>query len=184
MVLIVAVMLCITSARPHARGQSAAPAGSTGAVLSFIDAAAGRVEVVRHWPDAPIDVDVYPFVPYSWDGCLGPGAIMILVTGPALPAVPPVPDATDAFGVLVAGALQRPVATAGEAVQLRRLAALLRMPGDPLRAAVAALGAPLADLGSYERYGYAVFAFITWQGWRCGVTLRAVPEGYGIPFVR
>jgi hypothetical protein len=47
------------------------PAGSTGAVLSMVDAAAGRVEVVRRWPGAPSDVGVYPFVPYFWDGCPG-----------------------------------------------------------------------------------------------------------------
>ena len=50
------------------------PAGATAAVLSFIDAASGRVEVVRHWPAAPHDVDVYPFVAYLWGGC--PGAVV------------------------------------------------------------------------------------------------------------
>jgi len=42
----------------------------------------------------------------------------------------------------------------------------------------------LSDLSSYERWGYAVFLFIHWEGVRCVLTLRAVPEGYGIPFVR
>jgi len=47
------------------------PAGSTAAVLSFVDAAGGRIEVVRHWPGATSEVAVSPFVPYFWDGCPG-----------------------------------------------------------------------------------------------------------------
>jgi len=185
--LIVSVMLCAAWPGPAALGP--VPAGSTGAVLSFIDAAAGRVEVVRHWPEAPGDVDVYPFVPYFWDGCAGPGAILMLVAGPVPPIGPgprpPLPAATRTLGFLLADALRPQAGTdAGELAALRQLAASLRTPGDSLRAAVASLAAPIADLDSYERHGYAVFAFFTWQGWRCGVTLRAVPEGYGIPFVR
>lgn len=42
----------------------------------------------------------------------------------------------------------------------------------------------IADLSTYERLGYAVFLFVHWEGVRCVVTLRAVPEGYGIPYVR
>jgi hypothetical protein len=68
--------------------------------------------------------------------------------------------------------------------ELRQLASRLRTPGDPIVEALKVLLPLVADLGSYERRGYAVFAFTMWQGWRCGVTLRAVPEGYGIPFVR
>lgn len=165
------------------------PAGDTGAVLSFVDAAAGRIEVVRHWPQAATEVDVYPFVPYFWSGCPGPGAIMILVTAP----VPP-PSAASLFsgwdGPNGGPNLERirALETAlGEdpagADELRRLASGLRTPGDPIVEA-AKLFAPIADLATYERQGYAVFAFVTWQGWRCGVTFRAVPEGYGIPFVR
>jgi hypothetical protein len=70
------------------------------------------------------------------------------------------------------------------ATVLRRLASSLRTPGDPAVETVKALLPLVADLGTYERRGYAVFAFVVWQGWHCGVTLRAVPEGYGIPFVQ
>lgn len=166
------------------------PAGDTAAVLSFIDAADGYVEVVRHWPQAPVDVEVYPFVPYFWGGCPGPGAVMMLVTAPPVP-----PGAIAAWGTeherlqilgahLAAGVTTAWGAQEGGIDELRQLASRLRTPGDPIVEALKVLLPLVADLGSYERRGYAVFAFTVWQGWRCGVTLRAVPEGYGIPLVR
>lgn len=152
------------------------PAGSTAAVLSMVDAAAGRVEVVRHWPGAPSDVEVYPFVPYFWDGCPGPGAIMMLVAGP--PGSPPAAaQVAEALGAHI------PPGRPGRA-ELARVIGALRTPGDPATEALKAAAPWIADLGSYERWGYAVFLFVHWEGLRCAVTLRAVPEGYGIPFVR
>lgn len=151
-------------------------AGSTAAVFSFVDAAGGAIEVIRHWPGAASSVPVYPFVPYFWDGCPGPGAIMMLVTGPA--DAPPSP-------IRIAGALEArmprdPVAHA----EIARIVATLRAPGDPAFEAFKASAPWVSDLATYERWGYAVFLFIYWQGARCVVTFRAVSEGYGIPFVR
>jgi hypothetical protein len=174
-----------TAPAPLAVRAQPSPAGATAAVLSFIDAAAGRVEVVRHWPSAPADADVYPFVPVFWDGCPGSGAIMILLAAPPLPpggtgSIPGPERLRDLSARLAAAA----PTTAGALDELRRLASELRTPGDPIVETMKAYLPLIADLGTYERRGYAVFAFITWQGWRCGVTVRAVPEGYGIPFVQ
>jgi hypothetical protein len=153
------------------------PAGESAAVLSFIDAAAGRVEVVRHWPRASADVDVYPFIPYPWGGCPGPGSIMVLVTGPG--SVP-------SLALRIAQALARgPRAsdTLLGVLQTARIAAALRTPGDPAEEALKAALPWISDLATYERLGYAVFLFIHQQGFYCAVTFKAVPEGYGIPFV-
>jgi hypothetical protein len=152
------------------------PAGTTAAVLSMVDSAGGRIEVVRHWPGAPSDVEVFPFVPYFWDGCPGPGAIMMLVTGPG-----GVPPGTAQIAQALATHLprDRPGRT-----ELARIIGALRTPGDPAAETLKAAAPWVSDLGTYEKWGYAVFLFIHWQGLRCGVTLRAVPEGYGIPFVR
>jgi len=68
-----AVLASVTGFSPG-RGASE-EVGRTSAVLSFIDAEAGGVEVVRHWPEAPSDVTVYPFVPYFWDAC--PGGVLV-----------------------------------------------------------------------------------------------------------
>ncbi len=155
---------------------SPAPAGSTGAVLSFVDAAAGRIEVVRHWPGGSTETAVYPFVPYFWDGCPGPGAIMMLITG--VPGGPP-------SAARIAGALEaRPPHDPDAQAVITRLVERLRTPGDPAVEALKAAVPLVSDLTSYERRGYAVFLFIHWQGVWCVLTLEAVPEGYGIPFVR
>jgi hypothetical protein len=173
-----------------APGLSQAPAGLTGAVLSFIDAAAGRVEVVRHWPQASADVDVYPFVPYFWTGCPGPGAVIVLVTAPAPAPGGPASHLTDIErSRAVAGRIRASIRTAAhgdpdEPAAFWRLLAGTPTPGDPVAEAAKAIAPQIADLTAYERRGYAVFAFITWEGWRCGVIFRAVPEGYSIPFVR
>jgi hypothetical protein len=154
------------------------PAGESAAVLSFIDSAAGRVEVVRHWPRAPADVDVYPFVPYFWAGCPGPGAIMILVTGAGTgPAI---------LDRLVSVLDRLATASSGlrGAAEIGRIAATLRSPGDQAQEVVKTLVPWISDLGTYERRGYAVFLFIHWQGLHCVATLKTVPEGYAIPFVQ
>lgn len=188
--LAAAVVLSTIWAEPTPSRSQASPAGVTGAVLSFIDAATGRVEVVRHWPQAPVDVDVYPYVPYLWTGCPGPGAIMVLVTVPATFGNPVPPDSWNGAQTRdISTRLRETIRTAlrGESTEradLWRLIVSVRVPGDPIFEAAKAVVPQIADLGTYERRGYAVFAFITWQGWRCGVTFRAVPEGYGIPFVR
>jgi hypothetical protein len=186
----VVAVLAVAAAAPlvatdPVRAQLSA-AGDTNAVLSFIDAAAGRVEIVRHWPQAPVDVDVYPERPYFWEGCPGPGAIMMLVATPGPVPVPGVhvPQAGDLASVALSLTLPAPAMNPDAAAALRHLASGLRTPGDPAVEAVKALLPLIADLGTYERRGYAVFAFLMWQGWRCSVTVRAVPEGYGIPFVR
>jgi hypothetical protein len=154
------------------------PAGESAAVLSFIDSAAGRVEVVRHWPWAPADVDVYPFVPYFWAGCPGPGAIMMLVTGAGAGA--PILDRL----VSALDRLTAPPSGLRGAAEIGRIAATLRSPGDPSQEVVKALVPWISDLATYERRGYVVFLFIHGQGLHCVATLKTVPEGYAIPFVR
>jgi hypothetical protein len=171
-----AVVVCIFAVSGCPGGAAPAPAGSTAAILSFIDAASGRVEVVRHWPGAAADVEVYPFVPYFWDSCPGPGAIMMLVTGPA--GGPPLSER-------IAEALEGPLpASAPARAQISRIVDALRTPGAPVREELKTLTPWVSDLSTYERRGYAVFVFVHWQGIWCGVSVQAVPEGYGIPFVR
>ena len=188
-ILGLAAIVCGICASPTPSFGQTIPAGLARATLSLIDAAAGRLEAVRHWPQAPAEVDVFPFVPYFWTGCPGPGAIMILVTGPEIGRNVIADHAGDGGARRISTRLKEIVRTtlredATEAAELQQLVLGARMPGDPIFEAVKALAPLIADLGTYERRGYAVFAFITWQGWRCGVILRAVPEGYGIPFVR
>ena len=181
------LVLCLLWTSVPARGQ-VIPAGLSAAVLSFVDAASGRVEVVRHWPDSPVDVDVYPYVPYFWGGCPGLGAVMMLVTAPATLAHAPSSVSDDAIAAAVGGqlsaALRRAANSPFDTSELLRLISGVRAPGEPIFEAAKSLIPRIADLATYERDGYAVFAFILWQGWRCGVIIRAVPEGYGIPFVR
>ncbi len=173
--LLIVALLFARTALPA--GAQPIPAGASAAVLSFIDAAAGRVEVVRHWPAAANDVDVYPFVPYVWGGCPGRGAVMMLVTGAG--SGPPLVGRI-AQGLVRASRLS---AVPAQAAEVARIAAALRTPGDPLSEAIKAAAPWMSDLFTYERLGYAVFLFVHWTGVGCGITLRAVPEGYGIPFV-
>jgi len=161
---------------PVAASAPALPAGATGATLSFVDAASGVVEVVRHWPAAPADVAVVPFVPYFWDGCPGDGAIMMLLTGP---------PTAGALGRRVAAVLEAGGVRAGSTSDaLARIIASLRTPGSPAVESLKTIAPWVSDLATYEREGYAVFLFVRWTGMACAVTLRAVPEGYGIPYVR
>lgn len=183
------VLVCGVCASPTPSFSQPIPAGLASATLSFIDAAAGRLEAVRHWPQAPVGVDIYPFVPYFWTGCPGPGAIMILVTGPGIRRNLIADHAGDVRASEISTRLEETVRTAlhedaTKAAELQQLVLGTRTPGDALFEAAKALAPLITDLGTYERRGYAVFAFITWQGWRCNVIFRAVPEGYGIPFVR
>lgn len=181
------LVACLLWASVPARGQLI-PAGRSAAVLSFVDAASGKVEIVRHWPDSPVDVDVYPYVPYFWGGCPGPGAVMMLVTAPASSdiAQSSVFDSAiaAAIGDRLSAAVRRVARAPFDTSELQRLVSGVRAPGEPIFEAAKSLVPRIAGLTSYERDGYAVFAFILWQGWRCGVIIRAVPEGYGIPFVR
>jgi len=161
---------------PFAVHAAPLPAGSTAAVLSLVDAASGSVEVVRHWPAAPADMTVLPFVPYFLDGCPGPGAIMMLVTGPPGSQIL-AERAAEGLEVRASHAV-----SAGSAVAA--IIAELRTPGSLAAEAVTSITAPIADMATYERWGYAVFLFIHWTGVKCVVTVQPVPEGYGIPFVR
>lgn len=151
-------------------------AGRTAAVLSYIDAAGGGVEVVRHWPDAPSDVTVYPFVPYFWGGCPGPGAIVMLITGG--------PGPTPLLGRVITALGAAEAEDRGARSEINRIIRELRTPGHPVQEAVKAAAPWVSDLASYEKWGYAVFLFVHWQGLWCTITVTAVPEGYGIPFVQ
>jgi len=101
---------------------------------------------------------------------------MVLVTSPV--GGPPI--AARIAEALEAGPSRNPSGRAAIARVIDRL----RTPGDPAVEMLKAAAPWLSDLSSYERWGYAVFLFIHWEGVRCVLTLRAVPEGYGIPFVR
>ncbi len=68
--------------------------------------------------------------------------------------------------------------------EIARIIHSLRTPGDPAQEALKAAVPWVSDLGSYERWGYAVFLFVHWQGLWCTITMRTVSEGYGIPYVR
>jgi hypothetical protein len=178
--IIGAAMVGVLLGAGAASGAAPIPAGDAAAVLSFVDAAAGRVEVVRGWPARPTHSDIYPFVPYFWGSCPGPGAIMMLVTLPGHSSLTAVAGRmASAFGLL-----PPEPRLLGETPILERIAAGLRTPGDPAHAALAAAAPWISDLGTYERWGYAVFLFIHWEGISCVATFRAVPEGYGIPFVQ
>ncbi len=101
---------------------------------------------------------------------------MMLVTGPA--GAPP--SSTRIAGALEAQIPRNPATHA----EIARIVATLRVPGDPAFETLKTSAPWVSDLATYERWGYAVFLFIYWQGARCVVTFRAVSEGYGIPFVR
>jgi hypothetical protein len=170
-----AVAVASTTPPPRYADAAVLAAGTTAAVLSFVDAASDDIEVVRHWPQAPTDVVLRPMVPYFWDGCPGPGAILILLSAPAGNDV-----ASRAAAML--STARAPDAFAAGA--LAELAAELRTPGDPAFEAIKAAAPLIGSLDAYERAGYAVFLFVRWTGTRCAAAVEAVPEGYGIPYVR
>ena len=201
-IMLIGVVAATIAAAP-APGHAQFPAGSTNAVLSFIDAAGNHVSVNRHWPGAPQDTEVFPFVPYSWDGCLPfqQGALMLLLTGPGVP--PPSVSSEDylaqytgAIAQTAASALSGSLAQlpAGQAsMNLQQIVADLTIPGTPANEALKAAAPFINTLNAYEDYGYAVFMFIRWKmisvlGFPvptpCDqVDITSVPEGYGIPFV-
>ena len=112
----------------------------------------------------------------SSHACPGPGAIMMLITGG--PGAAPFSDR------IIAALGKLEPANGGVRAEIARIIRALRTPGDPAQEALKAAAPWVSDLASYERGGYAVFLFIHWQGLWCTITVRAVPEGYGIPFVR
>jgi len=100
---------------------------------------------------------------------------MVLVTGPG--AQGSLPD--HIAELLASWFLSNTVARA----EIARLITELRTPGDPVAESIKAAAPWISDLATYERRGYAVFLFIRWEKLRCMVSIQAVPEGYGIPFV-
>jgi hypothetical protein len=193
-------------AAPNAQGQM--PAGTTEAVLSYVDAAGGHVSVVRHWhgPGTGQDTQVYPDTPYFWDGCLPfqNGALMFLVTSPVgyqPPGLVGSEEYTSRFlaglgqalsSAVSAGASQVPADQQDARRNLQAVAIGLTTPGDPAYEAMKAVVGQVNSLDAYEKYGYAVFMFIRWR-WvyipfpvpvPCSqIDFRTVPEGYAIPFV-
>jgi hypothetical protein len=184
------------------------PAGTTNAVLSYVDAAGGHVSIVRHWrgPGTGEDTQVVPFSPYFWDGCLPfqDGALMILVTSP-IGYPPPGLTSAEAYTAqylarigqslsnsVIAGAAQLPPSPSAASQNLQQIALTLTTPGDPVYEQLKAVLGQVNSLSAYEDYGYAVFMFIRWK-WiyipfpmplPCAqVDFRTVPEGYSVPFV-
>jgi hypothetical protein len=172
-------------------GNAQYPAGSTNAVLSFIDAAGNHVDVNRHWPTFPQEVQVYPFLPYFWHSCLpGDGAIVMLLVAPGY--APPFGTSAEAYtrqylaslaASIVRGLSQAPQADANLQTVVRGMV----MPGDPAYESLKAAVMQVNDLAHYESYGYATFLFIRWK-WDlpipgCHTDVITVSEGYGIPYV-
>jgi hypothetical protein len=190
-ILIVVLSLAITlcAADP---GYPAYPAGTTNAVLSFVDAAGGHVSVNRHWPGYSQDVQVYPFTPYFLNSCLpGDGAIMLLLTGPGYQ--PPNGTSAEAYTSQYLTSLGRRVAASlsknpqSGSDQLRTIVAGLTIPGNPAYESLKEAMLWVNSLAFYESYGYAVFLMLHWK-WvfpfpGCYADTVTVPEGYGIPYV-
>ena len=194
--LTIAVMVGVAVLAFHEAPVSAQmPAGTTNAVLSFIDAAGGHVSVLRHWHGVGgQDTQVYPYTPYFWNSCLpGDGAIMILLTSPVGYPPPGLTSAeaytsryVSAVGQQAAQGLQQAPQAQSDA-QLKRIISELVTPGDPVYEALKAGVGSVNSLSAYEDYGYATFMFVKWE-WRwpfpgCYSTVTTVPEGYGIPFI-
>ena|GEM_PF-775188 len=206
-VIAVTLLVAIGLAAPTTSGQT--PAGTTNAVLSYVDAAGGHVSVVRHWhgPGTGEDTQVFPQTPYFWDGCLPfqNGALMFLVTSPVGYPPPGLTSAeayTTQYLARVGQALGSHVAASAAQLSadesqgranLERIAAGLTTPGDPAYEALKAAVGQINSLSNYEDYGYATFMFIRWK-WvfvlfgaapvACAdVQVRTVPEGYAIPII-
>ncbi len=187
----VLIGLCICAAAAPALG--AFPAGGTNAVLSFVDSVANHVTLVRHWPEAPQDVDVLPFTPYFWNSCLpGDGAILMLLVGPGY--TPPAGTSAEGYTQQYLASLSRAIAAGLELASSGRDGALLRgvivgitTPGDPAYEQLKEALLSVNDLVHYESYGYAVFLLWHWKWvWPvpgCYPDVVTVPEGYGVPLV-
>jgi hypothetical protein len=187
-VLALAIIACMVD-----RGYAAYPAGTTNAVLSFIDAAGSHVSVNRHWPWNPEDVPMYPFTPYLWNSCLpGDGAIILLVTGPGYQ--PPIGTSAEDYTRQFVASLGRTIAASLSGVpqarggsDLRAIIAGMTTPGNPAYESLKEGILWVNSLAYYESYGYAVFLVIRWK-WvfpspGCYADMATVPEGYGIPYV-
>lgn len=184
-------------------GQAAAAAlylpGSTNALVSYVDAPGGFVDVRRHWPWAPSDVQVVPYRLYVWNSCLpGDGAILILLTSPIDLPPPwaalstyyaPSTEPAQFVQTYVLGRLGQLAQAIGPTQPaLARALAQAVTPGTPGYEAVKAAWPYVTSLRTYERYGFATFLLIRWE-WRfpfpgCYPRVVSVPEGYGIPDVR
>ncbi len=186
--LVLAAVLCMAD-----RGHAAYPAGTTNAVLSFIDAAGGHVSVNRHWPRNPEDVQMYPFIPYLWNSCLpDDGAIILLVTGPGYQ--PPIGTSAEDYTRQYLASLGRTIAASLSGVpqtlggsDLRTIIAGMTTPGNPVYESLKEGILWVNNLDYYESYGYAVFLVIRWK-WvfpspGCYTEMVTIPEGYGIPYV-
>jgi hypothetical protein len=172
-------------------GNAQYPAGVTNAVLSFIDAAGNYVDVNRHWPPSPQEVQVYPFVPYFWHSCLpGDGAIVMLLIGPGY--APPFGTSAETYTrqylVSLGASIARGLSQAPQSeANLQSIIRGMVIPGDPAYEALKAAVMQVNDLAHYESYGYATFLLIRWK-WDlpipgCRTDVITVPEGYGIPHV-
>jgi hypothetical protein len=190
-VVVISLWICAAAAAAPALG--AFPAGGTNAVLSFVDSAGNHVILVRHWPGAPQDVQVFPFTPYFWNSCLpGDGAILMLVVGPAY--TPPAGTSAEEYTRQYLASLSRVIAGGLEPASQGRNGALFRSviagittPGDPAYEQLKVALLSVNDLAHYESYGYAVFLLWHWK-WvlpvpGCYPDVVTVPEGYGVPLV-
>jgi hypothetical protein len=192
-----AAVVVLTAALPVAAAPSLP--GSTHALVSYVDVDSGFVEVRRHWPWAPTDVQVVPYRPYFWNTCLpGDGAILILLTSP-LDVPPPWAALSPYYTPATAPELFVQTYVLGRLGQLGRALgptapalarALLQAvtPGTVSYEAVKAAWPFVTSLRMYEHYGFATFLLIRWE-WRfplpgCYPRVVSVPEGYGIPDVR
>ncbi len=175
------------------------PPGSTNALVSYVDGASGFVEVRRHWPWGPRDVQVVPYRLYFWNTCLpGDGAILILLTSPLDFPPPWAPlsayysPSTEPAQFVQTYVLGR-LGQLGQAIgptqpALARALTQAVTPGTVSYEAVKAAWPYVTSLRTYERYGFATFLLIRWE-WRfpfpgCYARVVSVPEGYGIPDVR
>jgi hypothetical protein len=196
LVLCLVIAALLTALIGHAHGWMLRPPGTTNAVLSAV--VDGKVEIVRWWPHRSRDVNVHPLSPVFWDGCLpGQGAIMTLLTAPVeLPPVwamanPGYYDPNRMMERVMPEVMRRVYGTVQRITdeQIRRRVQQSLLPGEVAYEALkAAVATEVRSMATYEKYGYAVFMFLTGGWWGpfpiCRLVVESVPEGYGIPYVR